>query len=261
METGPNGYGYHGMSVSEEDVEQNCRNLFGTEAQWEELQTEGKCHLYDAVSYADSSDTYALIVGAEVDTELAQESHDFIIVENGDGYTGEADIFWGYWGMLKRNPELSNYKIVYGLSLDDSSKYGLVISSLKILGIESSVTQTESVDSVEAYSDLSETPFTFVQDKSFYGIWCFASKDQWEAEQVADDLKDRGFDGQVFVSSEWSNLNPEKWYCSSAGACSTKSEAEAVLSATHNAGYSDAYKVFRKLFRIGGEDRLYEMSI
>lgn len=143
--------------------------------------------------------------------------------------------------MLKKNPELSNYKIIYGLSFDDSSKYGLVISSLRILEIESSVTQMENVDSVEVYSVLSETPFPVVQDKPFYGIWCFASKDQWEAQRVADDLKDMGFDGQVYISSEWSNLDPEKWYCASPGACATKSEAEAVLSAAHNAGYSDAY--------------------
>ena len=40
-----------------------------------------------------------------------------------------------------------------------------------------------------------------------------------------------------------------------------ESEAEAVFSAAYNAGYSDANKVVRKLFRIGGEDRLYEMNI
>ena len=46
---------------------------------------------------------------------------------------------------------------------------------------------------------------------------------------------------EVHISSEWSNLNPEKWYCSSAGTCYTKSEAETVLDAIQAAGYSDAY--------------------
>lgn len=56
------------MIVTEEVVEKNCRNLFGTEAQWEELQTEVKCHMYDAVRYAASSCTYTLIADSEVDT-------------------------------------------------------------------------------------------------------------------------------------------------------------------------------------------------
>ena len=79
--------------------------------------------------------------------------------------------------MLKCNPELSNYKIVYGLSLDDDSKIGLVITLLRILEIRFSAIQIKNVDSLEVYSDLSATPFPEVQDKTFYGIWCFASND------------------------------------------------------------------------------------
>ena len=241
VKTGPNGNGYHGLSVSENDVEQNCRNLFGTNANWEHLQTEVKCPLYDAVKYTDSSVTYAVIVDTEVDTELAQESHNYIAVKNGDSYIGEVEIFWGYWGMLKCDPELSNYKITYGLLIDDSSKYGMVISSIRISKIDAADTPTGNVDSMETDSDSTESPTSEVQNRPFYGIWCFASKDQQEAQQIAEDLRNIGFDGQVYISSEWSNLNPEKWYCSSAGTCYTKSEAETVLDAIQAAGYSDAY--------------------
>lgn len=66
-------------------------------------------------------------------------------------------------------------------------------------------------------------------DEPFYGIWCSASKNQNEAQKVADRLTELGFAGQVYISSEWSNLEQEKWYCVSADACKTQAEAENVL--------------------------------
>ena len=75
----------------------------------------------------------------------------------------------------------------------------------------------------------------------FYGVWCYASKDPREAQNKADELSKLGLDGRVFISSEWSNLNQESWYCTSAGVSLTEADAEIVLETVRNAGYSDAY--------------------
>lgn len=75
----------------------------------------------------------------------------------------------------------------------------------------------------------------------FYGVWCYSSKDMDVAQSKADELSRHGLDGNVYISNEWSNLNKERWYCVSAGKSLTEADAEKVLDAVRNAGYSDAY--------------------
>ena len=45
----------------------------------------------------------------------------------------------------------------------------------------------------------------------FYGIWCGAAKTEAEAQKQAKKIREDGFDAQVFVTTDWSNLNTEKW--------------------------------------------------
>lgn len=49
-----------------------------------------------------------------------------------------------------------------------------------------------------------------------------------------------GFDAQVFVTTDWSNLNTEKWYVITAGIYGTKEAASAVLPDVQRV-CSDAY--------------------
>ncbi len=63
----------------------------------------------------------------------------------------------------------------------------------------------------------------------FYGVWCAASKDYNEAQSSADAIQQKGFPAQVFVTTDWSNLNSEEWYVVTAGVYTTKEEAKAVL--------------------------------
>ena len=53
-------------------------------------------------------------------------------------------------------------------------------------------------------------------------------------------LNQKGFDGRLFVSTDWSNLNSEKWYVITAGVYSTKEEANAALPGVQTI-YSGAY--------------------
>lgn len=74
----------------------------------------------------------------------------------------------------------------------------------------------------------------------FYGIWCGAAKTQSGAEKEADLLRNKGFDAVVFVTTDWNNLNKEKWYVVSAGAYKNKSDAMNALPAVKKV-YPGAY--------------------
>ena len=44
--------------------------------------------------------------------------------------------------------------------------------------------------------------------------------------------KNRGFDANIYITTQWSNLNFEKWYVISTGEFASKSEAKSTLSET-----------------------------
>lgn len=74
----------------------------------------------------------------------------------------------------------------------------------------------------------------------FYGIWCEAYKNQSDALSATKKYINEGVDARVFVTTDWSNLNRQKWYVISAGVYSSKEEANAALSAIQSQ-YPDAY--------------------
>ena len=74
----------------------------------------------------------------------------------------------------------------------------------------------------------------------FYGIWCGAAKTEAEAQKQAKKIRENGFDAQVFVTTDWSNLNTEKWYVIAAGTYGTEEAASAVLPDVQRV-CSDAY--------------------
>lgn len=77
-------------------------------------------------------------------------------------------------------------------------------------------------------------------DYAFYGIWCAASKSESSAEKEAQKMRDNGFDASVVVTTDWSNLNKEKWYVVTAGKYDSKSDANAALKSVKKI-YKDAY--------------------
>ena len=74
----------------------------------------------------------------------------------------------------------------------------------------------------------------------FYGIWCSASKDYSSAEKAADKLRQNGYNAAVLVSTDWSNLNKERWYVVTADEYPSESSAKAELPSVKSI-YSDAY--------------------
>lgn len=80
-----------------------------------------------------------------------------------------------------------------------------------------------------------------VPSSAFWGIWAQASKDKSEAEAAAQRIRnDYGLDAFVVLTTDWSNLNSEPWYCVSIGSYPSQDAANAALSQARTA-FSDAY--------------------
>lgn len=146
------------------------------------------------------------------------------ISESGDGYDVLQKLYCGYWGGY--DEENANYNVTIHLRKDDSSYYGVVLDSMRF----------EKVELPEIYMD--NTDYT----TPFYGIWCCGVKDESEAEVVRQDLLSKGFfEAQTFISSDWTNLNSDKWYVVTAGIYSEEATAYLILDTVKAEGYGDAY--------------------
>lgn len=74
----------------------------------------------------------------------------------------------------------------------------------------------------------------------FYGIWCDAYKKRAAAENQAAEYEKDGIDAYVFVTTDWSNLSPEKWYVISIGVYATQNSANDALDSVREI-YPEAY--------------------
>ena len=171
-----------------------------------------------------AAQAYATEQSAKGETDTDIETHEIRVEEVKGEYFGEVDLFFGYWGLLSQNPEYSNYRITYELVPDENSKYGIRVSSISIQRIANEQTSDQ---------DTEPTPF--------YGIWCTASKDSDEAMESANQLIEKGFDGKVYYTLHWGNLNNEPYYVVTAGTYLNEEEAKANLAEVQSKGYPKAY--------------------
>ena len=74
----------------------------------------------------------------------------------------------------------------------------------------------------------------------FYGVWCSASKSYADMQAAAGQLSQYGLPSGIFVTTDWSNLNPEFWYVLSAGTYTSESAAYAALPQIQSV-FPDAY--------------------
>ena len=79
--------------------------------------------------------------------------------------------------------------------------------------------------------------------EGFYAVYLAASQDLSAMGERLRDAYDRTgiMNGGVIVSSEWSNLNAQRWYCAAIGPFDNRFDADMALGAIQNAGFSDAY--------------------
>lgn len=67
--------------------------------------------------------------------------------------------------------------------------------------------------------------------KAFYGIWVSATKSLKDANSTLKKVKAKGFNkSKIYTTTEWSNLNSQKYYVISTDQYKTKSSANKALS-------------------------------
>lgn len=230
-DTGPDGDGFHGVSVSKKDAEQVCLDLFGAEASWDDLPIGPVCDLYDAVRYEKGNDSYALVVSRDVETETSLENHECTVEEVNGKYIGKVNMFWGYWGELEQNPGRSNYVAEYTLEPDESSKYKMIIKKISISPLESDEDPGDTViqDGFEASGE------------GFYGLWIGSSGDKEESLALVQDLKDKGLDAYCIYTPEWENLNADRYWSVTVGMSADEERAKELIPDVEKAGYKGAY--------------------
>lgn len=100
---------------------------------------------------------------------------------------------------------------------------------------------TASEETEPSKEEVAEKKNSTDTNTPFYGIWSFASKDYNEVLDKKESMESKlDIEGVIVISSEWSNLNSETWYCLSVGRYSTENEAKKALPDIQKA-YSDAY--------------------
>ncbi|MBO4365299.1 MAG: SPOR domain-containing protein [Eggerthellaceae bacterium] len=78
-------------------------------------------------------------------------------------------------------------------------------------------------------------------DVPFWGVWVGASMDESEANGIADSVRAQGFEADVVLTTDWSNLNAEPWYVITVGRHSTEEQANALVGTVQSSGWPDAY--------------------
>lgn len=74
----------------------------------------------------------------------------------------------------------------------------------------------------------------------FYGIWCYGGKSKDDAVYCAQLLRTNGYEAKMLLTTDWSNLNSEKFYVVTAGVYLSESDANAALPSVQSF-YPDAY--------------------
>ena len=243
-ETGPNGDGFHGVSVSGKDVDKNCLDLFGTKADLGALPTGPKCDLHDAALYRTGNDSVALIVDKEEETETDFKNQECTVTEEDGKYIGKVNVFWGYWGELEQKPGYSNYVATYELEPNNESKYGMVITSISFNRKDDDLNEQSADKSAE------DTEVSIVTGVKYYGVFVKAFKDEKDCDKTLSELKDAGFSGcRVVYTPDFEELNPEPYYVVTAGLFTTEEAANEALDKAKTSGFSDAYVKYAGLYR------------
>ena len=231
-ETGPDGEGFHGMSVPDKSVDENCLNLFGEVGDRGALPKEPVCDLFDAVSYTCEDGTYALKINREIETETALKNYECTVAEDNGKYVGEVNMFWGYWGEMEQKPGYSNYLVTYTLEPNDKSKYKMAITAISVKQTKEDRFETDETGGGDAAADSQEP---------FFGLWVNAYKDRSDAEALVTKLEEKGLPASYVYSCDWENLNKEPYYCVTIGKSGSEPEAQAYIEDAAKAGFPDAY--------------------
>lgn len=216
---------FSGSFIDEESLNEMCMDLFGKSANLRALNTEGNVSC-DVVKYDGKPIVRYYLLETENDSIVIKNDIDV----SGDNYTATQYRYHGYWGLASY--EKNNFKLRYDFKRNPDSKYGISISGIYIErtddeGLWNGTSQGDNAD----YDNVSD----------FYGIWCGADKSMEGADKIAANLREKGLDARVFLTTDWENLNRDPYFVVTAGVYTSKEEAQMMLDVVKNSGFPDAY--------------------
>lgn len=144
--------------------------------------------------------------------------------------------------LVADDTDTSNYDTAYEKRAAFSRSMNYIRTSFLSTDLSEEDSDSSSSDTDETTSTDSESSSTNESSvisshtQPFWGVWVAAMKDLAGAEEVASELSSNGYDAQIFLSSEWENLNADTWYVVTAGVFDTESEAEQVMDELEASG-------------------------
>ena len=219
-------FGYIGEKISKESLNESCMNLFGKQADISSLTETGNSVL-DVIRLNHEGEQTAVRVSGDYETELDFVVRDSLVTKGKKNYKLEQKLYCGYWGLESLGK--SNFMFTCVIDRNKDSKYGFTISAMKMERIADEYDWNN-------HNDVSASSVS-----PFYGIWCYGVKSEEDAQKGVDELNAKGLDGQMFITTDWGNLNSEKWYVVTAGTYESEAAAKDALAAVKDAGYTNAY--------------------
>ena len=197
--------------------------------------TEGGAYIYHVYHYDKENKEYvelpdALFHSFATDKEVffEKETGHLLIDEtmgepSYDVYTmckGELHREYEVSGEIQDVPEIKFKKIEFGQKSSESTE-------------NSETTENQTVSETQEFSQNQQTE-SVGSRTPFYGIWCCGSKESGDAYNYANSLNNAGFAAEVYLTTDWSNLNAESYYVVTAGVYGTEGEANANLAAVQS---------------------------
>lgn len=100
---------------------------------------------------------------------------------------------------------------------------------------------TKEKNTVKTTEDtLTEPRDSSIRTEPFYAILCSASQNHSEAEKSVKKLTDNGYDANIILTTDWSDLNSEPWFVVTVGYYNTKEDAQNELISVQKI-FPDAY--------------------
>lgn len=96
--------------------------------------------------------------------------------------------------------------------------------------------------------ETTDIPKEVALNTPFYGIWIQASQNYEEIEKTRAEMEAQSIDARLMLTSDWENLNSEKWYVITAGIYETEDAAKEMLPVIQNY-YPDAYVKYSGNYR------------
>lgn len=164
--------------------------------------TEGGKFRYSIYEYDATKKCFCLLTGQFISFACDALAYDEITNSLVVNWTFADEPYFCFYGY-------ENGKIVVTMTSEEENSF----ETLSFYNISDEQMEVNTVDDYQ-------------KNNAFYGIWCGASRDYEEAENIAYDIGEQGgLSVDIYYTPEWSNLNREPWYALSAGSYLSEIEA------------------------------------